>query len=275
MAKAFYRAYLQAAKECRSGFPYNPAPKTFFDATTEERLEYWEELWAQGGFSFLLSNYREYLTTKDVNREIYHFWASKVRQRMRDPVKKDILAPLGQDQAHWFGTKRPSLEQDYYEMIDRDNVSVVNLKTTPIVEFTETGIQTGGEAGKHLDFDIVILATGYDAVTGSLMDMGLVDTCGTPLREKWAKGTYTYLGLTISQMPNLFMVYSPQAPTSLSNGPPIIEIQIDWVCDAIRKMKAEGVKYIDAKAESAVEWREEIQKINAMTLYPETDSWYM
>ena len=272
-AKSFYQSHFQAAKECRSGFPYNPASKTFFDATSEERLEYWEDLWTRGGFSFLISNYREFLTHKDVNREFYQFWASKVRARMKDPTKKDVLAPL--DQGHWFGTKRPSLEQDYYEMIDRDNVTVVNLKSTPIEEFTETGIQTGGEDGKHLDFDIIILATGYDSVTGSLMDMGLLDTSGTPLREKWSMGTYTYLGLTIPKMPNLFMVYSPQAPTSLSNGPPIIEIQIDWICDAIRKMKAEGVRYIDAKEKSAVQWREDIQKVNEKTLYPETESWYM
>jgi len=180
-------------------------------------------------------------------------------------------------QGHWFGTKRPSLEQDYYEMIDRDNVTVLNLKATPIVRFTETGVLTGSDDGeqKHHDFDIIILATGYDSVTGSLTDMGLIGTDGIPLREKWSKGTYTHLGLTIPKMPNMFMVYSPQAPTSLSNGPPIIEIQVDWICDAIAKMKEEGVKYIDAKWENAEEWREEIQKMNEQTLYPESESWYM
>ncbi|KIY03363.1 uncharacterized protein Z520_00054 [Fonsecaea multimorphosa CBS 102226] len=269
-AKSFYQAYLQAAKQCLSGFPYNPATKTFFEATPEERLEYWEELWQRGGFSFLISNYREFLTNKDVNREMYQFWAKKVRARIKDPFKRDVMAPL--DQGHWFGTKRPSLEQDYYEMIDRDNVTVVDLKATPIVEFTETGIQT---SDKLHEFDIVILATGYDSVTGSLLDIGLIGTDGVPLNEKWKTGTYTYLGLTINKMPNMFMVYSPQAPTSLSNGPPIIEMQIDWICEAIRKMKEEGIRYVDAKEEAAEKWRDDIQKMNEKTLYPETDSWYM
>ncbi|KIW83662.1 hypothetical protein Z517_02908 [Fonsecaea pedrosoi CBS 271.37] len=269
-AKNFYQAYLLAAKQCRSGFPYTPASKTFFEATPEERLEYWEDLWQRGGFSFLISNYREYGTDKAVNREIYQFWAKKVRERIKDPFKRDVLAPL--DQGHWFGTKRPSLEQDYYEMIDRDNVTVVDLKATPIVEFTETGVRT---SDKLHEFDIVILATGYDSVTGSLKDIGLIGTDGVPLTEKWKEGTYTHLGLAISKMPNMFMVYSPQAPTSLSNGPPIIEMQIDWICDAIRKMKEEGIRYVDAKEEAASKWREDIQKMNALTLHPETNSWYM
>lgn len=270
-AKSFYQAYFDSAKQCRSGFPYNPAPKSFFDATPEERQAFWEDLWRRGGFSFLISNYREFLTDKNVNREFYAFWADKVRSRMKNPYKRDVLAPL--NQGHWFGTKRPSLEQDYYEMIDRDNVTVVDLKATPIQEFEEHGIRT--EDGKLHEFDVVILATGYDAVTGSLKDIGLVDADGVPLTEKWQNGTYTYLGLTIDRMPNMFMVYSPQAPTSLSNGPPIIEIQIDWIAVAIKKMREEGVKSIEPQFAAAEKWRDDIQKMNDMTLYPETDSWYM
>jgi cation diffusion facilitator CzcD-associated flavoprotein CzcO len=272
-AKSFYMSMLQSAKDCRSGFPYDPAPKTFFEASKEERMEYWEDLWQRGGFSFLISNYREFLLNKDVNREFYQYWASKVRARISDPFKRDVMAPL--NQGHWYGTKRPSLEQDYYEMIDRPNVSVIDLNATPIVEFTETGIHLGGDSPKHHDFDIIILATGYDSVTGSLIDMNLTDINNVPLTEKWAKGTYTHLGLMIPKMPNMFMVYSPQAPTSLSNGPPIIEIQIDWICDAIRKMREEGIRYVDGKQERAEQWREDIQKINSLTLYPETNSWYM
>lgn len=268
--KGFYQSMLQSAKDCRSGFPYNPATKTFFEASPEERLAYWEELWQRGGFSFLISNYREFLTDKDANREFYKFWASKVRARIRDPVKKDIMAPL--DQGHWFGTKRPSLEQDYYEMIDRDNVTLVDLNKTPIEEFTASGIRFGD---RELDFDIVILATGYDSVTGSLIDLGLTDIDDRPLAHKWKSATYTYLGLTIDRMPNLFMVYSPQAPTSLSNGPPIIEIQIDWIADAIRAMRDQKIKYIDAKFDAAEKWRNDIQEVNKMTLYPDSRNWYM
>lgn len=275
-AKSFYQSYLSAAKQCRSGFPYAPAPRPYSETTRAERLELWEELWGRGGFSFLVSNYGEFLVDKDVNRELYAFWAEKVRARIRDPVKRDIMAPLRQ--GHWFGTKRPSLEQDYYEMIDQEHVALLDLNRNNIDEFTATGVVTSdAQSGQqsHHDFDIVILATGYDSLTGSLFDANLFDTSDTPLRQKWKSGTYTYLGLTIPQMPNLFLVYSPQAPTSLSNGPPIIELQIDWIGSAIAKMRSEGVKYIDARPEAAVAWREDIQKMNAMTLYPETNSWYM
>lgn len=275
-AKCFYQSHFQAAKECRSGFPYNPTSKTFFEASPAEREAYWEELWQRGGFSFLLSNYGEFLVDRNVNREFYQFWAKKVRARIRDPYKRDVLAPL--KQGHWFGTKRPSLEQDYYEMIDRANVTVVDLNATPIDEFAETGILTqgeDGEDGKLHEFDIIILATGYDAVTGSLKDMGLADREGVSLAEKWAAGTYTYLGLTVDKMPNLFMVYSPQAPTSLSNGPPIIEIQVDWIAAAIRKMRDQGIASIEPRRAAAEKWRDDIQNMNALTLYPETNSWYM
>lgn len=157
-------------------------------------------------------------------------------------------------------------------MIDRDNVTLVDLKRTPIVEFEERGVRT---SEGPLEFDVIIFATGYDAVTGSLKDLGLIDTDGIPLGKRWENATYTYLGLTIPKFPNFFMVYSPQAPTSLSNGPTIIEIQVDWAVEAIRKIEQQGIKYIDAQQNFAERWREDIQKINSMTLFQETKSWYM
>lgn len=268
--KSYYHSLYRSAKESPSGFPYRLPTKKFHEATAEERLAYYEELWKRGGFGFLLTNYQEYVSDRDLNREIYQFWVGKVRPRIKNPFKRDVLAPL--EQPHWVGTKRPSLEQDYFEMMDRDNVTLVDLKRTPIVEFEERGIRTSEGL---LEFDIIILATGYDAITGSLKDLGLIDTNGIPLSKRWEKGTYTYLGLTIPKFPNFFMVYSPQAPTSLSNGPAVIEIQVDWAAAAIRKMEQQGIKYIDAQQRSAEHWREQIQKINSMTLFPESKSWYM
>lgn len=268
--KSYYGSLYHSAKKSRSGFPYHSAGKSYYDTTPEERLVYYEQLWKRGGFSFLLSCYPEFITNRDLNREIYQFWAGKTRPRITDPFKRDVLVPL--EQPNWLGTKRASLEQDYYEMIDRDNVTVVDLKRTPIIEFEEKGIRT---SEKLLEFDVIIFATGYDALTGSLKDLGLIDTDGTPLTERWSKGTYTYLGLTIPKLPNFFMVYSPQAPTSLSNGPPIIELQIEWIANAIRKMEQKGIKYIDAQQSSAERWREDIQAFSNATLFPESKSWYM
>jgi len=268
--KAFYESYFRSAKDTTAGFPFNTVNKSIWEATPEEQESLFEELWGRGGFNFTIGNYRDFLTDKKANALFYEFWARKVRERVKDPWKRDVVAPLPQTQL--FGTKRPSLEQDYYEMLDRPNVTVVDLNKTPIVEFEETGVKT---TEKVHHFDIVIMATGYDSVTGSLTDMNLYDTDGRTVKAKWQDGVYTYLGLTIDKMPNLFMVYSPQAPTAFANGPAIIEIQIDWIAAAIKKMRDEGIKSIAPKFEAADKWRSDIQTMNEKTLHPLSNSWYM
>ena len=267
--KSFYVNCFQNAKQCRSGFPVNTSDASVFDVTPEEREAQFEWLWSRGGFAFLLSNYRDFLTDKKANKLFYDFWAEKTRKRMKNETKRDIVAPV--EQPHFFGTKRPCLEQDYYETLDRDNVEIVNMKTHGLERFTEKGIISAD--GKEREFDTVILATGYDSLTGSLYDLNLHDTKNRPLSEKWEKGVYTYLGLMIDGMPNAFMVYSPQAPTSLANGPPIIEIQVDWIAECVRKMKAEGIDSVNPKWEDSDKWRQDIQDMNENTLFPLTDSW--
>ncbi len=260
-----------SGKNSRPGFPYNKTTKSIWQATEEEREAHFEDLWKRGGFSWFLANYVDFVVDKKANAFFYDFWAKKVRARVSDVTKADIVAPIKQEQ--FFGTKRPSLEQDYYEAIDRSNVQLVNLAKTSIANFTSNGIVTSD--GTLKEFDVVILATGYDAMTGSLMDLHIKDKNGVELQKKWEKGVYTYLGLMIDGMPNMFMVYSPQAPTALSNGPPIIEIQVDWIVDAIAKMKEEGVEAIDPQFAASDKWRSDIQAMNETTLYPTANSWYM
>ncbi len=175
-------------------------------ATPEEQEELFEELWARGGFSFQAANYNDFLVDLDTNQKVYNFWLKKVRERVRSLDKADILAPL--EQPYPVATKRCSLEQDYYESLDRDNVDVIGLKTTPIQSFTAAGIKT--EDGKERQHDYVILATGYDNMTGSLTGMGLRGKDGIDMKERWREGVWTYLGIMASGNPNLFMVYGPQ-----------------------------------------------------------------
>lgn len=265
-AKSFYEALFTASKTCKGGFPYNQMHKSWAECDDAERLARLEELWNRGGFGFLIGNYKEMLLDKEVNAFIYDFWVRRVRSRMRDGPKRDIVAPL--KQAQFIGTKRPGIEHDYYEALDRPNVEIVNLLETPIQTFTEEGID-----GRQ--YDMVFLATGYDALTGSLLDLQIRDKNGVLLQDKWKKGTFTWLGLGIDGMPNMFMVYSPQAPTSLSNGPPIIEIQVDWIRDAIEKMQRDNIDNIEPRFEAADKWRQGIQDLNNKTLYPLANSWYM
>lgn len=267
--KQFYKMILESGRQCRSGFPVNVFEDGWGDLTREERHTRMEETWRLGGFSFFLSSFREFLTDKTVNAEFYKFWKERVHARIQDEEKREIVAPSKQE--HWFGTKRPSLEQDYYEVLDRPNVKIVNLKKNAIEKFTENGIK----ANQFHEFDVIILCTGYDSMTGSLMDLYIKDKDGQLLQKKWEKGVETYLGLMIHKMPNMFMVYSPQAPTALSNGPPVVESQIEWILKAMHKMKEEGIKHLDPEDQPAKAWRQSIQDDNEKTLYPLEDSWYM
>lgn len=167
-----------------AGFQYDYIDKETFDDSPEEREAFYETMWEAGGFEFWLANYKDLLFENKANREAYNFWAKKTRARITDPEKREILAPL--EPPHAFGTKRPSLEQNYYEMLDRPENKVVDVKKTPIKEFTEKGIVT--EDGKLHEFDVIALATGFDSVTGGMKNMGLKNVDGVELSKTWEQG---------------------------------------------------------------------------------------
>jgi cation diffusion facilitator CzcD-associated flavoprotein CzcO len=269
-SKMAYSFLYEGAQKSRAGFPFKMQPKGFWQSTPEEREALMEEAWRRGGFAFNQGTYRDFITDRRANKIFYDFWVKKVRERVTDPKKAQIVAPIPQQVL--FATKRPSLEQDYYDVINRPNVKVVDLKASPIQKICESGIVSG--EGLH-ELDVIVLATGYDAVTGSLLEMGLEDSNGVALRDKWQGGVRTHLGLMIPEMPNLFMVYGPQAPTSFSNGPPIIEIQVDIIAEAVAKCRRERISAIEASQAAAEAWADEVRNIGDQTLYPTADSWYM
>ncbi|MCJ1434294.1 hypothetical protein MMC27_003661 [Xylographa pallens] len=253
------------------GFLSDRSGKMTFDDTPQQRQAFFEKPWENGGFEFWLANYDDMLLDAKANREAYDFWAKKTRSRLHDPVKKDILAPL--EPPHAFGTKRPSLEQDYYEQFNKPNVHVVDVKETPIVEVTPTGIVTAD--GKLHEVDIIALATGFDSLTGGMKNMGLKDADGVDLSEKWKTGTWSYLGMTCNGYPNMFFLYGPQGPTAFSNGPSCVEIQADWIIDTIAALRKESIKTIEATKEAEEEWRQIVTALSDATLFPGTSSWYM
>jgi cation diffusion facilitator CzcD-associated flavoprotein CzcO len=204
--KSIYKSIFKIARQTATGLGYDTMEGKLSDTTEAEREKVFEELWARGAFNFNVANYRDYLVDPKSNRIMYDFWAKKVRQRLIDPEKRDFLAPL--EPPYAIGTKRSSLEQDYYECLDQDNVEVVSVKKTPIKQFTETGITT--EDGKERQFDIIVLATGYDSMTGSLTGMGLKGKDGVDMKQRWKNGVWTHLGMLVSGCPNMFMVYGPQ-----------------------------------------------------------------
>lgn len=189
--KSVYGGLFTISRNSFSGLGYDPQPGSVTELSDEEREERWEELWNSGGFNFLQSNYRDFLVDIKANRMMYDFWAEKTRPRIKNAAKADFLVP--KEPPFAFGTKGSSMEQDYYECCDRDNVELMDLKANPIREFTERGIIS--QDGQEREFDIVVMATGFDAMTGSLTNMNIQGTDGLTFRERWRDGVFTHLGL--------------------------------------------------------------------------------
>ncbi|EUC40477.1 hypothetical protein COCMIDRAFT_41201 [Bipolaris oryzae ATCC 44560] len=255
-----------------SGFSFNFLPRSTFDDTPERRLKTYEELWKQGDFKFWLATYSDMIFTQEANREAYNFWRDKTRAKINSPKVADILAPM--EQPYPFGCKRISLENEYFEMYNKMNVSLVDVsdKGTPIQEITEIGVKT---IDNEYEFDYIISATGYDAITGGLKQIDIRGSSGESLSEHWKDGTKTYLGMAVAGFPNMFFTYGPQAPTAFCNGPTCAELQGNWILQMINYVKRNSLRKIQAQEMSEDAWKELVWKLANASLLPSVDSWYM
>lgn len=244
--------------------------KAFSEMSKQECDDILNDYYNKGGFRLWSGAYTDLLVSPEANRATYDLWAKKTRARIQDPAKRDLLAPL--EPPHPFGTKRPSLEQDYFEQFNKPNVYLLDINTNPIIELTPRGIVTA-DKNTH-EVDVIAIATGFDASTGSLSTMGIRDLEGVDLGERWREGVSTFLGLTVPGFPNMFLPYSVQAPTPFSNGPVFIEYQANFIRDIIRKMNDEGLKTLDPQPAAAQAWRDQVIAISHMTLLPQAKSWY-
>ncbi|KAL1896307.1 hypothetical protein Sste5346_004690 [Sporothrix stenoceras] len=269
--KTYYPELFGLREKNFAGFFYGWLEKNTFDDPPEVRRALYEKVWKEGGFRYWVALYKDTLLNADANREAYNFWLEKTRERIGDPRLRDILAP--KEPPHFFGVKRPCLENNYFEQFNRPTVDVIDVKENPIKCFTETGIQL--KDGTVHEFDVVAVATGFDVVTGVMTQLGLKSVNNTELTESWANGAETYLGTTVSGYPNMFHIYGVHGPTLLSNGPSTVEVQGRWIADAIEKMEYKGIKYINPKDSAAKAWKQRIIDINNMTLFPTTTSTYM
>jgi cation diffusion facilitator CzcD-associated flavoprotein CzcO len=215
----------------------------------------------KGGFRFHGMSYTDLLLDDQANDEAYKFWARKVRARIQDPRKKDLLAPL--TKPHLLGGKRPSMEQWYYDIFDQPNVNIIDVRANPIQNVVPDGLTTAD--GVLHEFDTIALATGFDSVTGGLNAMNILGTEGL-LRDKWAKGIWTHLGMTVSSFPNFFMIYGPQAPTAFANGPSAVEPQADWIVEVLQDMRSEGKQRIEATTKAERGWKELVISSSAKSL---------
>ena len=268
--KAGYPARFELRTQTNTGFDYRSTGDSTFSVSDAERQAIYERLWMAGGFAFWSGGFTDLVLDERANATAYEFWRERVRERVRDRAAAELLAPSRPP--HPFGVKRPSLEQDYYDVFDQSNVSLVDLRSSPIDAVTRTGVRAA--AGRH-DLDVLVLATGFDAVTGGLTDLQLRGSAGTSLGEHWRDGVRTQLGLACSGFPNLLFLYGPQSPSGFCNGPTCAEVQGDWVIDLLRHVGDRGVTRFEATPEAEAAWRDLVQSIASMTLFPKADSWYM
>ncbi|KAM9883790.1 steroid monooxygenase [Verticillium dahliae] len=273
-AKVVYPELFKLRETSFAGFHYDWIEKNTFDDTPEQREATYERVWAEGGFRYWVALYKDNLFNPEANEASYAFWAEKTRARIGDPRLRDLLAPLVMP--HYFGVKRPCLEDDYFEQFNRPSVDLVDISKNGIKEFTETGITL--EDGTHQEFDVIAIATGFSYVLKIpivMTQLGLESIDGNKLQEEWVSGAKTYLGTTVSGYPNMFHIYGVHGPTLLSNGPSTVEVQGRWIADMIDKLQHNDIRYINPKPEAADKWKEHILELNNESLFPTTRSTYM
>lgn len=254
-----------------AGFQYRFDRRSALDLTPEEREEFFQSLFDRGGFNFWVGTFYDVWTNPEADALQYDFWRRQVVKRIKDPKVAEKLAP--KKQMCTFCSKRPSLEQHYYEVFNQDNVQLIDVNEEPILEFTEKGIKTGD---REIEFDVIVLATGFDAVTGGLTQINITGINGISLKEKWKHGVNTYLGVCTSWFPNMYFMYGPQGPTAFSNGPTCAQIQADWITDAMIYCKRNNLKYMYAAPEAEVAWRYHVNQLQDLTLLKGSkSSWYV
>ncbi|KAG6861772.1 hypothetical protein C0995_012276 [Termitomyces sp. Mi166 len=252
------------------GFQYDTIKHGVFDISPEERYLLFSELWSKGGFHYVIGSCHDITADEKANAEVYAFWRKKVLQRVRDPEMQRKLAP--EKPPHPFGVRRHSLEQSYYEVFNQPNVALVDLKENPIIEVIPKGVKT--RDGVVHEFDVLVLATGFDAVTGSISQIDIKGTDGSSVGDKWKKGLSTYLGMTVAGYPNMFFPYGPQAPTAFCNGPTCVELQGDWIVDCITYLRQHNYIRIDATREASEAWVQRVADLFSRGLMNRARSWY-
>ena len=268
--KSEYTARRLAAYETPFGIAGHPPPtKTALEATPEERHRAFEAKWAEGGSISFLYAYTDLLVNKEANDTASEFVRNKIRGIVKDPKTAELLAPKD----HPIGTKRLCLDTNYYETYNRDNVSLVGVRSDPIAEITEHGVRTRDT--EYGPFDALIFATGFDAMTGALLDIDISVENGQTLRDKWAGGPTTYLGLMVAGFPNMFIITGPGSPSVKTQMIVAIEQHMNWVADCLQTMHKSGKTRIEASTDAEANWVKHVNDVADSTLYPLANSWYL
>jgi len=267
--KAHHAEIRRVMHSTPNGHPFVISSRKVAESTPEERQRIYEEGWAKGGLQFRAA-YQDLLVDEAANATAAAFIKAKIRDVVKDPATAAMLADID----HPFAAKRPPIDSEYFEAFNRDDVSLVDVRADPVAEITPTGLRL--ESGRGFDLDIIVFATGFDAMTGPLLRMDITGRGGVKLADMWAAGPRTYLGLQVAGFPNLFTMTGPGSPSVLCNMPVAIEQHAEWIADCIAHMRRKGVQAIETTEEAMEGWGAHVNEVANATLLPKaTHSWYL
>ncbi|MEM8500849.1 MAG: NAD(P)/FAD-dependent oxidoreductase [Pseudomonadota bacterium] len=249
------------------GFPVGPFPQgSALELSPEDLNAHYEALWQKGSFGFFNNLFGDIAISEEANKTLADFVRNKICEAVDDPEIAEKLLP-----DHFVITKRPILDDGYYATYNRDNVTLVDLREDPIERFTESSVIT--KSGEH-PIDMLVLATGYDAISGSMLRLNPKGRGGVSLKQKWQDRFHSYLGMTINGFPNLFMIHGPGSPGVFYNMPLGAERQMAWIGECIKHLQENELSTVEASEPSETAWGEEVSAIANFTLFPRTDSWW-
>jgi cyclohexanone monooxygenase len=266
--KARASEHRQAMRASRAGVVVAPPESSALQVDAATRASTYERGWESGTLYGMVAAFTDLLVNADANETAAEYARGRIRETVRDPEVAERLSP----RTHPFGTKRPCLDTDYYATYNRDDVTLVDLRATPIVEILPTGVRTTDD---EYALDAIVFATGFDAMTGPLLRPRIIGASGVSLRDKWAAGPRTYLGVATAGFPNLFIVTGPGSPSVLVNMAVAIEQHVEWITDCIAFLLERGYDTIDATTEAEDEWVAHVNAVAHKTLFPTANSWYM
>ncbi len=262
--RARYDEIFAACARSPAAFEHIPDSRRFHDLTAEERRAFWDKLYDEPGFGIWLANFVETFTDEEANAELSAYIAERIRRRVKDPQLAERLIPKD----HGFGIQRLPLETNYFETYNRDNVELVDSKATPIERITATGLRT---SDREFEFDIIVYSTGFDAFTGAYDRIDIRGLGGQKLRDKWADGPVTYLGMLVNGFPNMVMLGGPQ--TAAANFPRGTEVAVDWIMPLLEHLWASGHTRFEAKPEAEQRWFETVKIGYEGILMRKAQSW--
>jgi acetyl esterase/lipase/cation diffusion facilitator CzcD-associated flavoprotein CzcO len=266
--KANRAEYENEARLSNTGVPLPMPMVSALSVSKEEAFAMLEEAWRMGELQATGVVFNDAGINRQANEVICEFMRAKIREVVKDPKDAELLSPYG----HAYGTKRPCMDTNYFQTFNRPNVRLVDLHSDPIRTITKTGIEFGSES---MDFDVIVYATGFDAMTGAIVSVDITGKDGLTLKKKWENGPLTYLGLTTVGFPNLFMITGPGSPSVLSNMMVSIEQHVEWIRDALLKMREKGFETIEPTPTAEEGWRVHCGDCADITIFQDANSWYM